>query len=133
MFILPGPVQSEKGSSGLRVILRTDHEGVYSGFDAIYTFKKKADTFNSRILKHISNFNIIFLHFLTVCTIIYASSYQNSSVPPDKIFINCGLVYFVVHLLSSIIIILSSIFFRPSDYSFIHYNHHQHHHQFCLD
>ena len=41
----PGPTQSEKDAVGLRVELRTDHQGVYSGFDALYIFKKKDETF----------------------------------------------------------------------------------------
>ena len=42
---IPGPVESERNSIGLRVVLRTDHEGVYSGFDADYLFKKKEPFF----------------------------------------------------------------------------------------
>ncbi|RXG74004.1 Neuropilin-2, partial [Armadillidium vulgare] len=52
---IPGPVQNERNSIGLRVILRTDHEGVYSGFDANYLFKKKQPFFRdcgSNITKH---------------------------------------------------------------------------------
>ncbi|KAF2360157.1 Low-density lipoprotein (LDL) receptor class A repeat [Trinorchestia longiramus] len=41
----PGPTQSERDAVGLRVMLHTDHSGVYSGFDAIYIFKKKEETF----------------------------------------------------------------------------------------
>ncbi|XP_047737620.1 bone morphogenetic protein 1-like isoform X2 [Hyalella azteca] len=41
----PGPTQSEREAVGLRVVLHTDHSGVYSGFDAIYIFKKKEETF----------------------------------------------------------------------------------------
>ncbi|XP_069946487.1 cubilin isoform X4 [Cherax quadricarinatus] len=37
----PGPIESELEAVGLRVVLRTDHEHVYSGFEAIYQFKKK--------------------------------------------------------------------------------------------
>lgn len=37
----PGPIESEMEAVGLRVVLRTDHEHVHSGFQAIYQFKKK--------------------------------------------------------------------------------------------
>lgn len=42
---MPGPVQNERDALGLKVVLRTDHEGVYSGFDAEYLFKKKQPFF----------------------------------------------------------------------------------------
>ena len=45
----PGPTQSEQDAVGLRVVLNTDHSGVYSGFDAIYMFKKKEETFGRKL------------------------------------------------------------------------------------
>jgi len=36
----PGPVESLTGAVGLKVVLRTDEEGVYNGFQARYFFQK---------------------------------------------------------------------------------------------
>ncbi|XP_071539486.1 cubilin-like isoform X3 [Panulirus ornatus] len=41
----PGPIESEREAIGLRVVLRTDHEHVFSGFEARYQFKKKDTLF----------------------------------------------------------------------------------------
>ncbi|RXG58731.1 Facilitated trehalose transporter Tret1 [Armadillidium vulgare] len=71
---IPGPVQNERNSIGLRVILRTDHEGVYSGFDANYLFKKKQPFFNglkSQLLNlnfkltGLGNIKFLFIHFIS--------------------------------------------------------------------
>lgn len=35
----PGPIESSLGAVGLRIFLRTDAEGVYSGFKARYAFE----------------------------------------------------------------------------------------------
>lgn len=45
----PGPTQSDRDAVGIKVVLRTDHVGVYSGFDAIYNFKKKKEAFGGGI------------------------------------------------------------------------------------
>ncbi|XP_076057543.1 cubilin-like isoform X2 [Oratosquilla oratoria] len=45
-FSAPGPISSERDSSGLMVILRTDKEGVYSGFNAKYKFLKREELFS---------------------------------------------------------------------------------------
>ncbi|EEB14888.1 hypothetical protein Phum_PHUM333350, partial [Pediculus humanus corporis] len=34
----PGPIESNRGATGLKIILHTDHEGVYSGFKASPNF-----------------------------------------------------------------------------------------------
>lgn len=42
---VPGPVESSPGTIGLKVILRTDEEGVYNGFKARYIFSKKGSVY----------------------------------------------------------------------------------------
>ncbi|XP_042230641.1 cubilin-like isoform X10 [Homarus americanus] len=44
----PGPIESELEAVGLRVVLRTDHGNVSSGFGARYQFKKKEMLFRER-------------------------------------------------------------------------------------
>lgn len=44
----PGPVESNLGALGLKVILHTDSELVYSGFKARYTFEVAKPIFGGR-------------------------------------------------------------------------------------
>lgn len=41
----PGPIESNRGATGIKIILHTDHEGVYSGFKARYTFETAKSIF----------------------------------------------------------------------------------------
>jgi hypothetical protein len=35
----PGPIESNRGATGVKIILHSDQEGVFSGFKAHYTFE----------------------------------------------------------------------------------------------
>lgn len=54
----PGPVESTLGALGLKVILHSDSELVYSGFKARYTFEVAKPIFGGKKLK-----NIIFIYY----------------------------------------------------------------------
>lgn len=41
----PGPIESNRGALGLKIILHTDSEGVYSGFKARYNFETAKSIF----------------------------------------------------------------------------------------
>lgn len=41
----PGPIESNRGALGLRVVLHADSEGVYSGFKARYNFETAKSIF----------------------------------------------------------------------------------------
>ncbi|KAJ8981546.1 hypothetical protein NQ317_009805 [Molorchus minor] len=41
----PGPIESNRGAMGLKVILHSDSDGVYSGFKARYSFEKAKSIF----------------------------------------------------------------------------------------
>lgn len=45
----PGPVESNIGALGLKVILHSDSELVYSGFKARYTFDVSKSVFGGKI------------------------------------------------------------------------------------
>lgn len=44
----PGPVESNRGATGLKIILHTNQEGVYSGFKARYTFETAKSIFGGK-------------------------------------------------------------------------------------
>lgn len=41
----PGPIESNRGASGVKIILHSDQEGVFSGFKAHYTFESVKSIF----------------------------------------------------------------------------------------
>lgn len=41
----PGPIESNRGAAGLKIVLRADSEGVYSGFKARYIFETARSIF----------------------------------------------------------------------------------------
>jgi hypothetical protein len=41
----PGPIESNRGASGVKIILHSDQEGVFSGFKARYTFESVKSIF----------------------------------------------------------------------------------------
>ena len=73
----PGPIESEMEAVGLRVVLKTDHEHVHSGFQAIYQFKKKDMLFRGMLLIdfaamiNINNFFLVLIlwHHISMCLI----------------------------------------------------------------
>lgn len=45
----PGPLDSNRGAVGVRVILHSDQEGVFSGFKARYTFEVAKSIFGGKL------------------------------------------------------------------------------------
>lgn len=41
----PGPIESTRGASGIKVFFHTDQQAVYSGFKARYTFETAKSIF----------------------------------------------------------------------------------------
>jgi hypothetical protein len=41
----PGPIESNRGATGVKIILHSDQEGVFSGFKARYTFESVKSIF----------------------------------------------------------------------------------------
>lgn len=41
----PGPIESNRGAMGLKIVLHADSEGVYSGFKARYSFETAKSIF----------------------------------------------------------------------------------------
>jgi hypothetical protein len=54
----PGPIESNRGASGVKIILHSDQEGVFSGFKARYTFES---------VKSIFGGNYSFYIYICVC------------------------------------------------------------------
>ena len=44
----PGPIESNVGASGVKILLHSDHEGVFSGFKARYTFEVAKSIFGGQ-------------------------------------------------------------------------------------
>ncbi|PSN56363.1 hypothetical protein C0J52_03754 [Blattella germanica] len=44
----PGPIESNRGATGMKIILHSDQEGVFSGFKARYTFEGVKSIFGGR-------------------------------------------------------------------------------------
>ena len=45
----PGPVESVRGAHGVKLFLKTDSKGVYSGFKARYTFETAKSIFGGNV------------------------------------------------------------------------------------
>jgi len=65
----PGPIESEMEAVGLKVILRTDHEHVHSGFEVRYQFKKKENVFRSELIT-----------FMLIMKVTFANNHDSKSI-----------------------------------------------------
>jgi len=55
----PGPIESNRGAAGVKIILHSDQEGVFSGFKAHYAFESAKNIFGGNYF--LSQFSICFL------------------------------------------------------------------------
>jgi hypothetical protein len=55
----PGPIESNRGATGVKIILHSDQEGVYSGFKAHYAFESVKSIFGGNYF--LSQFSICVL------------------------------------------------------------------------
>jgi len=65
----PGPIESNRGATGLKIILHSDQEGVFSGFKARYTFESVKSIFGGNyFLSQFSICVLLLIHFsMDVC------------------------------------------------------------------
>lgn len=54
----PGPVESREEAEALKIIMRTDGEGVFSGFKARYSFFTATTLYGGKTMK-ISNYKLL--------------------------------------------------------------------------
>ena len=68
----PGPIESNRGATGLKITLHSDQEGVLSGFKARYTFESVKSIFGGNYF--LSQFSIcVLLHIhlsVNVCLML---------------------------------------------------------------
>jgi hypothetical protein len=62
----PGPIESNRGATGVKIILHTDQEGVFSGFKARYTFEGVKSIFGGNVPLLHSYISVSFLIHLSV-------------------------------------------------------------------
>jgi len=65
----PGPIESNRGATGVKIILHSDQEGVFSGFKARYTFESVKSIFGGNyFLSQFSICVLLLIHFsMNVC------------------------------------------------------------------
>lgn len=66
----PGPLDSNRGATGLKVLLHSDQEGVFSGFKARYSFEIAKSIFGGKIPYIVYIFNFCNYYAYTKCVII---------------------------------------------------------------
>lgn len=48
----PGPLDSTRGAVGIKILLHSDQEGVYSGFKARYSFEVAKSIYGGTLINH---------------------------------------------------------------------------------
>ena len=68
----PGPIESNRGAAGVKIILHSDQEGVFSGFKAHYTFENAKSIFGGNyFLSQFSLCVLLLIHLsMKVCRML---------------------------------------------------------------
>lgn len=53
----PGPLDSTRGAVGIKILLHSDQEGVYSGFKARYSFEVAKSIYGGTLINHLDVVN----------------------------------------------------------------------------